>query len=232
MYNWGESFLNPEIDEIVDFLKKNTKARIMLNSSFSFSCDDRIKKILGSLKEDIIIISCDGFSQATCEEYRKSVDFDKVMHNITLIKDNKKPETRLVWQYLEFPWNLDEIKPAEEYCRKHNIVFYTQMGGITPDYPLLPTPHTLNKKKLRCGFFLEALTINPDGNVYPCCAYYGPRRFSIGNAMENSIEEIFTSGKGKEMVDYLTYKSQGSDDLFCKHCVERNTAVLEGWLMD
>ncbi len=230
LYNWGESFLNPEIDGMVRFIKENTKARIMLNSNLSFINDDLIKRILKPLKGDIVLISCDGFSQATCEEYRKGTDFDKVLHNIELIRDYKNPETQFAWQYLEFPWNHDDIKPAEEYSRKNDIIFYTQVGGITPDYPMLPTPNTLNKKKLRCGFFLEGLTINPDGEVYPCCSYFGPKRFSIGNAAENTLEEIFMQGKGKDMIDYLTYKSEGNDDLFCKRCIERNTGDIENWL--
>lgn len=226
LYNWGESFLNPEIVEMVEFAKNNTKARVMLNSNFSFNHDNQIQRILNTLKDDIIIISCDGFSQATCEKYRKNVDFDKVMHNIIVINKNKKLETRLTWQYLEFPWNLDEIKHAEEYCRNNNIIFYAQKGGITPNYPLMPSPRTHNERIFRCGLFLESLTINYDGNVYPCCGYFGPKRFSIGNAKENSLEEIFVNGKGKDMVDYLTYKSEGNDNLICKHCIERIIGCL------
>jgi len=226
LFNWGEGLLNPEIGEIVKFLKENTKARIVVASNFSFNYDNRVKEVLNNLKNDMVILSCDGFSQATCEKYRIGVDFDMVMHNVKLIKDNKKPETWFAWQYLKFPWNIDEIKPAAEYCRKNNIPFYTSIGDLTEDYPMLPIPRTYSRRKFRCCLFLEGLAINFDGEVYPCTGCFGSKRFSIGNAREKSLEEIFINGRGKEMVDYLTYKSQGDDDLFCKHCIERNTAVL------
>jgi len=229
LYNWGEAFLNPDLAQIVRFIKSNSRAQLILNSNFSFSSDEKILEILKYLDEDTIIISCDGFSQATCEKYRRNVDFDKVMHNVVLINRNKNPKTVLKWQYLKFPWNLNEITSTEEFCKKNNIIFYTGDGGITPDYPMLPTPFSFNTGKFRCEFFFDALTINFDGEVYPCCAYFGPRKYSIGNARDNSLEEIFTSGKGKEMLDYLTHKSEGNNDLFCKCCVERNSSELESW---
>jgi radical SAM protein with 4Fe4S-binding SPASM domain len=71
--------------------------------------------------------------------------------------------------------------------------------------------------------------INFDGEVYPCCTFFGPKKYSLGNASEKSVKKIFSEGKGKEMLDYLTFKSGGNDGLFCKHCVERNAGELESW---
>ena len=66
LYNWGEPFLNPELPEIVKYLKENTKSTLIINSNFSFSDDTRLKEVLRYLNRDVIIISCDGFSQVTC----------------------------------------------------------------------------------------------------------------------------------------------------------------------
>ena len=232
LYNWGESFLNPDLPEIVRFLKDNSKSRLTLNSNFSFSFDNRITEILKCLDNDIIIISCDGFSQSTCEKYRVNVDFDQVLHNVELINNNKKPQTQLKWQYLKFPWNRDELESARKFCTDRNITFYTDDGGITPDYPMMPSPFTFDRNKFRCEFIFDSLTINFDGEVYPCCAYYGPAKYSIGNAKENSLEEIFTKGKGREMLDYLMFKSDGSAEIFCKHCIDRNSSELINWKKD
>ena len=232
LYNWGESFLNSDLPAIVKYIKDNSKAQLVLNSNFSFNYDNRIMEILKYLDNDIIIISCDGFSQSTCEKYRVNVDFNHVMHNVELINNNKKRQTRLKWQYLKFPWNPDELESACEFCKENNISFYTDDGGITPDYPMLPSPFTFNRNKFRCEFFLDSLTINFDGEVYPCCAYYGPKRYSIGNAIKNSLEEIFTKGRGRDMLDYLMLKSDGSSELFCKHCIDRNASELKNWKGD
>jgi radical SAM protein with 4Fe4S-binding SPASM domain len=232
LYNWGESFLNPELPEIVRFIKEISKAQLTLNSNFSFSFDNRILEILKYLDDDIIIISCDGFSQLTCEKYRVNVDFNQVLHNVELIVNNKKSQTQLKWQYLKFPWNPDELESARKFCAERNITFYTDNGGITPDYPMLPSPFTFNSSKFRCEFFLDSLTINYDGEVYPCCAFYGPKKYSIGNAVENSLEEIFTKGKGRDMLDYLMLKSDGSPEIFCKHCIDRDSSELKNWKGD
>jgi len=229
LYNWGEPFLNPDLPKIVGYIKKHSAARLILNSNFSFNFDDRILEILGHLEDDTIIISCDGFSQKICEEYRVKVDFDLVMHNIELMNRRKKPQTNLFWQYLKFPWNSADQAPAENYCKTQNIVLYYGAGGIVPHYPILPTPQPAKNNSSRCNFYLTALSINYDGEVYPCCAYYGPQKYSLGNAAQTSLKHIFTRGKGKEMLDYLTHKSPGHDGLFCKHCVERNVAELASW---
>ena len=228
LYNWGEAFLNPALPDIIAFIKAHPRVTVTLNSNFSFRFDGRMERIMESLDRDLIIISCDGFSQATCEQYRKGVRFEKVIHNIELMRKKRKPETRLSWQYLLFPWNQDEVESARAFCEAREIHFYTAEGGITPNYPMLPTPSSRDKK-LQCDRFLDALCIDAHGDVYPCCAYYGPAKYSLGNAKTQSLEAIFTAGKGKEMVDYLTGVSGGTYDLFCRHCMERNVNEFESW---
>jgi len=229
LYNWGEPFLNPDLPGMVRHVKENSRARLVLNSNFSFRFDDRITEIVNRLDGDRIVISCDGYSQETCEKYRVNVDFGLVMHNVELIVRTKRAQTELLWQYLKFPWNLHEIAAAEEFCKRKQIRFHLDNGGITPNYPILPARRASADGKFRCDFFRNSLTINFDGQVYPCCAYYGPQRYSLGSAAENSVEEIFSRGRGKEMLDYLTFRSGGHDGVFCKHCVEKNVAELESW---
>lgn len=229
-YITGENlFLNPEFPNMVKYLKEKSKAKLLINSNFSFHNEERLKEVLRYLNGDVIIISCDGFSQETCEKYRRNVDFKNVMHNIGLLIENRPPNTTIMWQYLEFPWSSSEIEVAKKYCEEKNIIFYKGVGCITPDYPMLPTPKTKDPGKLRCDFFLESLVINFDGEVYPCCAYYGPKKHSLGNARKMSLKEIFTKYKGKEMMDYLSYQTVNTNDLFCKHCIERNTREFDSW---
>jgi radical SAM protein with 4Fe4S-binding SPASM domain len=229
LYNWGEPFLNPELPAIVRHVRENSTATLILNSTFSLSMDDRLSEILDHLDADTVILSCDGYSQATCEKYRVNVDFDLVMHNVELIVRRKRAQTHFLWQYLKFPWNHDEIAAAKEFCKQQQIEFYTGTGGIAPHYPMLPTPRTASPDKYRCDFFRDSLSINFDGGVYPCCAYYGPPKFCLGNAAEETLEQIFRRGKGRQMLDYLALRSAGNDGIFCKHCVERDMAELESW---
>jgi radical SAM protein with 4Fe4S-binding SPASM domain len=229
LYNWGEPFLNPDLTEIVRHIKTHSRASLLLNSNFSWRLDDRLAAILSCLEDDAIVISCDGFSQETCEKYRVGVDFKLVMHNIEQICDRKKPQTRLTWQYLRFPWNLDEAKEAEDFCKSRQIHFHLGTGGISSQYPILPSPRGQQPGRSRCEFFRHALSINFDGEVYPCCVYFGPPTYSLGNASRTSIQRMFSRGRGKRMLDYLAFESSGDDGLFCKHCVERNAAVFESW---
>jgi radical SAM protein with 4Fe4S-binding SPASM domain len=229
LYNWGESFLNPDLPGMVRHVREISAAKLLLNSSFSLQCDNRILEMLKHLEDDTIVISCDGFSQETCEKYRVDVNFSQVMHNIELISGNKKPQTQLHWQYLRFPWNLDEIEAARDFCERRQIGFYPGEGGFSDNYPMLPMPRTAQQDRFRCEAVFNSLSINYDGEIYPCCSYYGPPQYSLGNAAKSGIEDIFTRGKGKEMLDYLEFRSSGVDGLFCKHCVERDQSVIEAW---
>jgi radical SAM protein with 4Fe4S-binding SPASM domain len=229
LYNWGEPFLNPDLPGMVRYAKAFLKVRLLLNSNFSWRFDDRVLAILDCLEDDTIVISCDGYSQETCEKYRVGVNFDQVMHNINLMCEHKKPQTQLLWQYLRFPWNPGEEVAAEKFCKSRGIRFYLGTGGIVDEFPIMPYPRTPDQTQSRCNFFRNSLSINYDGEVYPCCSYYGPSTFSLGNAAKISIEHIFQRGKGKKMLDYLTFQSGGDDSLFCKHCVERDLGLLELW---
>ena len=31
------------------------------------------------------------------------------------------------------------------------------------------------------------------------------------------------------MLDYLTFRSDGDNGIFCKHCVEKDTGELDSW---
>jgi radical SAM protein with 4Fe4S-binding SPASM domain len=200
-----------------------------LNSNFSWKYDDRLLDILDSLENDAIVISCDGFSQEVCEQYRVGVNFDLVMHNIELISRHRKPQTKVKWQYLGFPWNHAEEKAAADYCQSRHIDFHLGRGGVTPNYPMLPSRRVPKEEQSRCDVFRGSLTINFDGEIYPCCMYYGPATYSLGNASKTSVQKIFSRGKGKAMLDYLTVQSPGNDAIFCKHCVERDTGLVESW---
>ena len=229
LYNWGEPFLNPDLPQMVRYAKRHSRARLILNSNFSWRFDDRVLAILDSLDNDTIVISCDGFSQATCEKYRVGVNFELVMHNVELINDRKKPQTQLHWQYLRFPWNHDEEAAAAEYCKSRQIGFYLGQGGTGTDFPALPYPHSPDPSQFRCDFFRTSLSINFDGEVYPCCVYFGPSTYSLGNAAKTSLKKIFSRGKGREMLDYLALRSEGDNSLICKHCVERDVGLPATW---
>ena len=140
LYNWGEPFLNPDLPGMVRHVKENSPASLVLNSNFSFRFDDRVTEIVKRLDSDRIVISCDGYSQETCERYRVNVDFGLVMHNIELIVRHKKQQTKLLWQYLRFPWNLHEVEAAEEFASGSRSSFIWATAGSRRTIPSCRPP--------------------------------------------------------------------------------------------
>ena len=44
-----------------------------------------------------------------------------------------------------------------------------------------------------CFYLYRAMTVNPDGEVAPCCALYHSK-FDFGNLIESSLEDVWNGG--------------------------------------
>ena len=76
------------------------------------------------------------------------------------------------------------------------------------------------------GIQFNAL-INTDGEVYPCFRYWGNTDYSYGNIKYRSFEEIWRSGKRKQVVEYTNTTPPKNDE--CSTC---NVTKINGILWD
>ena len=136
-------------------------------------------------------ISVYGASQQTYEKYRKNGNIDLVFKNVKLVAEAKKKlnlnTPQLHWQFLVFKHNEHEIEEAKKMVE--DIGF--DSIGFTAPFCSLDWVSTLDEynnyivkdkgennkdvafrhaNKQLCNWLWDAITINADGSISPCCS--------------------------------------------------------------
>lgn len=136
LYNWGESFLNQEIFEIIRYAKSK-KIVIDIDSNFSlnFSNGDLLNIIECGL--DYLQISLDGASPATYNKYRKGGDFNLVYDNLKRLKAIQKNlnalTPKVVWKFIVNKYNQSEIEIARKMAKELDIEIQFEKMGLADD---------------------------------------------------------------------------------------------------
>lgn len=212
LYNWGEPFLHPELNNILQFLcEKKIFFSISTNASIIPVVDPKVFEYLVSLR-----VSMSGFSKKTYEKIH-GFCFEKILKNIDQIVEmirfkNVRKCVEMCFHLYQF--NVEEIGMAEKFCNSRNIKFtpiYAYLAEINQCKSYLD--NTLTGKELRqiskdiFLFYVDdlinnmphnyrcpqynCLTINENGTLNTCCVM--PRdhpSFSLGSVLDLSKEEI------------------------------------------
>lgn len=182
----GEPFLFlPEIKELIIKWKSFGKTVNCVTNAFWATSKGKAKQILDDLKNcglTTISISCDIYHQ-------KYVSIERVKNAFVAAKD--------------LSMNL-EINCSRGGDDPHLADILPEIKGLKGVYQegvLVPSGRgaKLQEAKFtyleelpneRCGM-LHALTVMPNGNVYPCCSVFGETKFlSLGNIYKNSLTFI------------------------------------------
>jgi len=193
--NWGEPFTNKDIFKMIS-LAKEYDIDTKIDSNFTLLSESDIDKLLQS-GIDKIVVSIDGLCQETYAKYRVGGDFNKAMSNLSLLLRRKKQlnlnKPHIAWQFLVFKHNeheVDQVKrlgqemgvdetaitnafigykdwmpTKKEYC---NYNIDTIDEGSDPSEKT--SDYLKNQGKGLCNWPWEAITINVNGSVSPCCS--------------------------------------------------------------
>lgn len=183
--NWGEPLLNKDLFEMIRLAKQygpTTKVDSNLNVPLSEAdAEALVRSGLDSLN-----MSVDGATQETYQKYRRNGNIDTVFKNMKLLVAAKKrlgsPTPRLHWQFLVFRHNEHEIELAKALAREIGVDGIGFTGPFcSPEW--VPTIDEYNNYLPRpdggvsfknavqpCTWLWDAVTINADGSVSPCCS--------------------------------------------------------------
>ncbi|MCD4652959.1 SPASM domain-containing protein [bacterium] len=116
-YNYGESFLNKEVYEMISFLRK-THPDVFIDAhtnGLAFNSPQEIKSLIQS-SLDYLVVSIDGAFQESYEKYRRRGNLKKVLDNVAQIVAlrNKLNLDRpyICWRYILFNWNDSDEEMA------------------------------------------------------------------------------------------------------------------------
>lgn len=232
LYNYGESFMNPEACRMIRYLKKTNPdvlIQIHTNGHYFETEEKRLDAIDSQL--DILLFSVDGITQEVYEKYRLGGDLNIVLEAIRGIchlkqKMNvKKP--RVIFQFILFEHNLHEalrVKRFAENLGVDEVVIKTDLFSMKPElkelradiynhiFPLQSkdSMNSFYKKNEEegidfCDFPWAYPTILADGRVVVCCRdrYY---RSVVGTVVDKPLGEVWNGEGYKEFRRKFLYE--------------------------
>ena len=235
LYFQGEPTLNKQL---YYFIEKAKQAGLYTIVSTNAQLIDRAEadKIVGA-GLDKIIVSLDGATQQTYEQYRKGGSITKVFSALQYLNEAKKNiggHTRIVLQCLrlksnegEWSWLQKNYKAlGADSIEMKTAQFYDYENG----QELMPTDerysrykrveeHYVRKKRYRnrCWRLWSGCVVNVDSDVLPCC-FDKNSRYSFGNLKSSDIKEVWHSVAAKRFRKQVLRDRKGID--ICLNCTE------------
>lgn len=236
-YFQGEPYLNPEFLEMVNYAsKKNIYTATSTNAHFLN--DENAKKTIKS-GLDRLIISIDGTTQETYEQYRVGGNIDKVIEgtkNVVEWKKRLKSKTpHLIFQYLVVRPNEHQIAEIESLAQElgvNEVLFKTaQVYNYENGNKLIPTIDKYSRyKKLlngkyaiknklynHCWKLWHSTVITWDGLIVPCC-FDKDAQHQLGDLKKQPFEQVWNAPSYNNFRSAVL-KSRSEIDI-CKNCTE------------
>lgn len=242
-YFQGEPYLHPDFLGMVQFAKKRKIYTATSTNAHYLSPDMAEKTVRSGL--DKLIISLDGTTQETYEQYRVGGQLKKVLEGTKNIVDAKKrlnsSTPHLVFQFLVVRPNEHQIEELKVLAKAMGVDDYTLKSAQIYDYeqgnPLIPQNEKYSryrknkdgsyaiKHKLisHCWKMWHSCVITWDGSVVPCC-FDKDAQHSLGSIQDYSFENVWFSNTYKNFRAALI--SSRSEIDICKNCSEGALVVL------
>jgi radical SAM protein with 4Fe4S-binding SPASM domain len=233
LWNQGEPFINPDFYEM---LKIASKHQFYTMTSTNASLELDIERIVKSGLNKIII-SMDGITEETYNNYRVNGDFELVLKNMqALVRCKEKLHSKtpyLVWQFIIMKHNeneLEKVKHLAKELKVDKLEFKTAQIYNGEDQAFLPNNSKYSryqkngdnfilktKLKNRCRRLWTQPVINWNGEMNICC-YDKNGTIQIGNMEKNSFSELWF-GKAMQNMRKAILKDRSAFEI-CRNCGE------------
>ena len=236
-YFQGEPYLNPRfLDQVRYASDKNIYTATSTNAHY---LNDQKAKATVESGLDRLIISIDGISQETYEQYRIGGQLDKVLEgtrNIIKWKNELKSKTpHVIFQYLVVKPNehqLDEVQQIAKDIGVDEVAFktaqiydYEEGSELIPTiekyarYKQLPNGKWAIKNKLlnHCWKMWHSCVITWDGKVVPCC-FDKDAHYQLGVLEKSGFRSIWR-GEAYTQFRQALVRSRSEIEM-CKNCSE------------
>ncbi len=236
-YFQGEPFLHPGF---LDLIREAKKYRIYTSTSTNahFITEEKAKEIVHS-GLDRLIISVDGLTQSTYEQYRVHGKLEKVISGIQAIvkakKELKSNTPHLIMQFLAVKPNEHEIPLLDQFAKELGIddvrIKTAQLYDYENGNPLMPDndkyaryrkkPDGTYKLKYKlgnhCWRMWSSTVLTWDGLVVPCC-FDKDAQHVLGKFGDSDFSEIWKNVQYKSFrTAVLTNRNQID---ICQNCSE------------
>jgi radical SAM protein with 4Fe4S-binding SPASM domain len=236
-YFQGEPYLHKDFLEMVKFASNNGIYTSTSTNAHYLNYENAKATIKSGL--DRVIISLDGTTQDTYQQYRIGGSLDKVIEgtkNLIAAKRELNSSTpHIIFQFLVVKPNEHQITEAKDLSKTlgvdeirfktAQIYDYENGSGLIPENDKYARyrKNTQGKYEIKnkllnhCWKMWHSAVITWDGLVVPCC-FDKDAEYRMGNVSKNSFKDVWMSEK------YLSFRKQliGSrkNIEMCKNCTE------------
>jgi radical SAM protein with 4Fe4S-binding SPASM domain len=236
-YFQGEPYLHKDFLEMVKFASNNGIYTSTSTNAHYLNYENAKATIKSGL--DRVIISLDGTTQDTYQQYRIGGSLDKVIEgtkNLIAAKRELNSSTpHIIFQFLVVKPNEHQIAEAKDLSKTlgvdeirfktAQIYDYENGSGLIPGNDKYARykknrqgKYEIKNKLLNhCWKMWHSAVITWDGLVVPCC-FDKDAEYRMGNVSKNSFKDVWMSEK------YLSFRKQliGSrkNIEMCKNCTE------------
>jgi MoaA/NifB/PqqE/SkfB family radical SAM enzyme len=216
LHNWGEPLLNKDIFDIIRLTTDRGIATNM-SSNLSLKHQENLGERLVRSGLEYLIVSLDGVTQETYEQYRVRGDINLVfdnMRDIIAAKQRLGSSTpKIEWQFIVFKHNEHEMEAARERAKAMGVdrlrfrapgLPYNQSDDEALGDKWMPTnpaywelhPARLNAQGYLwdepCYYLYRSMTVNPGGGVAACCIVYREKQ-DFGCLLHEDLDTIWNN---------------------------------------
>lgn len=236
-YFQGEPFLHPQFLQLISQAKKsNIYTSTSTNAHF---IDQEKSDEIVSSGLDRLIISIDGLTQETYEQYRVNGKLNKVIEASKLLVSSKKrmksSTPHLIFQFLAVKPNEHEIPAVFDLANSIGIdevrIKTAQLYDFKYGNRLMPENSKYSRYVKRkdgtyklkgrqgnhCWRMWSGSVFTWDGGVVPCC-FDKDASHILGSLKENSFKEIWNAKKYRDFRNSVLQSREQID--ICKNCSE------------
>ena len=236
-YFQGEPFIHPQFLQLIKEAKKN-KIYTATSTNAHFINKKMAENIIDS-GLDRLIISIDGLTQETYENYRVHGELSKVIQGTEfLLKAKKEKQSNtphLIFQFLAVKPNEHEIKDVFKLGASMGIDEVRIKSAQLYDYkngnPLMPENEKYSRYKLKkdgtykmkfetgdhCWRMWSSSVFTWDGKVVPCC-FDKDAKHILGTLEDNDFKSIWNSTQYTSFRQAVLTNRNAID--ICQNCSE------------
>ncbi len=236
-YFQGEPFLHPDFLELIRAAKRR-KIYTATSTNAHFIDEKKAVEIVQS-GLDRLVISLDGLTQKSYEQYRINGSLEKVLTATEAMVEAKKKlrskTPHLIFQFLAVAPNEQDIPQLFEKAKELEIdevrIKTAQLYDFENGNPLMPknekySRYTLglngkyrlkNKLKNECWRMWSGSVITWDGKAVPCC-FDKDAQHQLGDMTNSTFQSIWRSEQYVSFRKSVFTNRQEID--ICKNCTE------------
>lgn len=245
LYFQGEPYLHPQFLELVRSAKR-AGIYVVTSTNAHYLHEENAKATVDS-GLDHIIISLDGLTQTTYEQYRIGGKLNTVLEGTRqLLKARREAGSRtprVVFQFLVVSHNEHEVETAQNVANDFGvdeIVFKTaQVYEYTQGHRLIPQDQRFARYERQdngtwkiksslenhCWKMWHSCVVTWDGQVVPCC-FDKDAQHAMGDLQQHSLKTIWNQKEYRQFRTRL-WKSRQEIDI-CRNCSEGLKVNFDG----